>query len=871
MNGISMTRRFSGLPLILVLILILLPGHGQAATSMNSDEALQRLQDGNSRFVRGSNIHPNQNRDRRAETAENGQHPFATIIGCSDSRVPVETVFDVGIGDVFVLRVAGNVISTNEAGSVEYGVEHLHTPLFVVMGHTGCGAVTAVTRNAEVHGNIPQLVDNIIPAVEKAKAAFGQTFSPELLAAAIRNNVWQSIEDILTISPATAELVKEGKLRIVGAIYHMDDGEVEWIGQHPEQAALLSRAGSSGHVATATGLSQSHETKSSHSAAAMNISHESGNNSSGLIVAVILIVLTAGIYLLLINKTTAVRMNMRWRIISVALSVMAFLVTIAAMNYFFTKSIGEEIKNIAEQDMVLTEQIMNVERMALEQEILIQKILGLAHMGVYTNRQEIQTLEGEFEKLSGSIHDHLTAGEELCRNILSNEKDDIQIREFNDLLTRLENLDMEHGEFEVHAEAVFSAVNSNRMNEVNDLERQLTQEAGNISQAAAASLENIAGFTASSALRAMEHEQASIRISVIVALISIALGVLLGVVISNRIASHLGGEPDEVAELSNRIANGDLRFEVASFGARTGAMKDMLSMVNTLKDIVGNITSGAQNISSASLQLSSTSQELSQGANEQASSVEEVSSTLEQIAANIQQNTDNAQQTERISVEANKGINEVAERAQSAVEANKEIAEKITIINDIAFQTNILALNAAVEAARAGEHGKGFAVVASEVRKLAERSKVAAEEIVALAQKSLELAEGAGKVMVETIPKIENTTKLVQEITAASIEQNSGTGQVNSAVQQLNDVTQQTAAASEELATSAEELSSQAEQLEEIIMFFSTDQKRQKTVARKQTSTVKSQERKMEPSGQHQSKAPLILSDDGHDNEFEKF
>jgi methyl-accepting chemotaxis protein len=246
-------------------------------------------------------------------------------------------------------------------------------------------------------------------------------------------------------------------------------------------------------------------------------------------------------------------------------------------------------------------------------------------------------------------------------------------------------------------------------------------------------------------------------------------------------------------------------------------------LLTKLKEIIATIVIGSGNIASASQQISSGSQQLSQGASEQAASVEEVSSTMEEISANIQQNTENSQQTEKKSQMAHMGINEVAERAQKAMEANKNIADKITIINDIAFQTNILALNAAVEAARAGEHGKGFAVVAAEVRKLAERSKVAAEEIVDLTQNSLELAEGAGQKMMEILPEVEKTSQLVQEITAASIEQNNGASQVNNAVQQLNTVTQQNSAASEELATSSEEMAAQAEQLKAIVSFFKVD------------------------------------------------
>jgi len=193
---------------------------------------------------------------------------------------------------------------------------------------------------------------------------------------------------------------------------------------------------------------------------------------------------------------------------------------------------------------------------------------------------------------------------------------------------------------------------------------------------------------------------------------------------------------------------------------------------------------------------------------------------MEQMAANIQQNTDNAQQTDKIANFSVEGIRKVAQSSFESLTSIKEIAGKITIIDEIAFQTNILALNAAVEAARAGEYGKGFAVVAAEVRKLAERSKIAANEIISLSKQSVSKTEESTEMLNKIIPEIEKTARLVQEIAASSIEQNSGANQVNNALQQLNEVTQQNAAAAEEMATSAEELASQAQILMEMVQFF---------------------------------------------------
>jgi len=210
----------------------------QGQTTLTPDEIIAKLTEGNERFMSDQRMYPNLNQDRRTETAENGQHPYVTVITCSDSRVPVENIFDAGIGDIFVIRVAGNVVNKNEAGSIEYGVDHLHTPLFVVLGHTHCGAVTAAATHAEVHGNIPHLIESIEPAVAKAKEELGEN-TEDLVPLSIKNNVWQSIEDLLTMSHTTIELVKENKLKIVGAIYHIEDGKIEWLGEHPHQHELL--------------------------------------------------------------------------------------------------------------------------------------------------------------------------------------------------------------------------------------------------------------------------------------------------------------------------------------------------------------------------------------------------------------------------------------------------------------------------------------------------------------------------------------------------------------------------------------------------------------------------------------------------------
>ena len=291
---------------------------------------------------------------------------------------------------------------------------------------------------------------------------------------------------------------------------------------------------------------------------------------------------------------------------------------------------------------------------------------------------------------------------------------------------------------------------------------------------------------------------------------------------------------------AEKVAGRDLTVDVLIRSDKDALGHSLSDMVNRVSDVISGVLSSTSNMASATEEVSATSQTLSQGANEQAASVEETSASLEEMAGTITQNADNSRQAESMAGKMVKDANEGGDAVKQAVQAMKDIADKIVTVEDIAYQTNLLALNAAIEAARAGEHGMGFAVVANEVRKLAERSQSYAGEISNFAKSSVTVAERAGELIAEIIPNIMKTADLIREIAAASQEQSQGVDQINSAVSQLDKVTQQNASASEELSSMAEELTGQAQDLQKLVQFFTVkDAGSNKTEAQRETKSAK--------------------------------
>jgi methyl-accepting chemotaxis protein len=376
---------------------------------------------------------------------------------------------------------------------------------------------------------------------------------------------------------------------------------------------------------------------------------------------------------------------------------------------------------------------------------------------------------------------------------------------------------------------------------------------------------------------------AGLRTNAIIAAVSTLLAMLVSAIGMVLLVRGITRPVQECVAVTGRLARGELDIELAvtrtdEIGQLFGGLK---AMVDKLRAVVQDVKAAADNVADGSRQINEGAQQMSQGTTEQAASTEEASSSIEEMNATIKQNADNAMQTEKIALKSAADAQESGKAVSQTVTAMKEIAQKISIIEEIARQTNLLALNAAIEAARAGEHGRGFAVVAAEVRKLAERSQSAAGEISQLSSSSVQIAEQAGEMLAKLVPDIQKTAELVQEITASSKEQSGGADQINNALQQLNQVVQQNAGAAEEMASTAEELSSQADQLQETVAFFKVSEGSRET--RRSTSQ---QGRKQRVQIGHQSQKAdrhkaagvnLDMGATGHtksddrDREFEKF
>ncbi|MCB1170130.1 MAG: methyl-accepting chemotaxis protein, partial [Leptospiraceae bacterium] len=389
-----------------------------------------------------------------------------------------------------------------------------------------------------------------------------------------------------------------------------------------------------------------------------------------------------------------------------------------------------------------------------------------------------------------------------------------------------------------------------------------------------------------------EFEKAEAEYSTILAIsiASIAVGVILAILLGMMIIRSITNPLARAVDLANRLADGDLthQVEVDSKDEIGRLLDSMRNMVSRLSGIIMEVRQNATILNQVSQQVNSSAQSMSQNSSELAANVEESSSTMEEMVSSIVQNTENAQLTEKIAQDSAGAAKEGSTAVRRTIEAMQQIADKINVVQEIAYQTNLLALNAAIEAARAGEHGQGFAVVATEVRKLAERSRGSAQEISEIAANSVDVAEKAGQLIEDMQPSIQKTADLVVEISASSRQQKDGAEQINTGIQQMSQVSQQSASSAEELAATAEELSGQADSLMDNLAFFKVDESKSSAKAKRRMATdatIGNGQKGAPRSAAHTAGIHTNIHDDGpesaqqpkrsgqkvNENDFEKF
>ncbi len=672
------------------------------AEGIDKNKAMQLLKSGNSRYVDGSRTYQHQDKLRLREVTT-AQHPYATVVSCSDSRVPVEHIFDAGLGDIFTVRVAGNVCDVDEIGSIEYGIGHLFTPMLVIMGHSACGAVTAVATDAEVSGSIPALVDNIVPAVAMARKEHPYLTAKDLVPEAIKANVMTSMADLFAHSPEACAMVQSGFLNVVGAVYDLETGKVEWLGPHPNQtdmvSTLLAVAGESGHGASSeaageAGESHSGAEKSSlsaetghgsvssggmasgHEKSAASMASVAGEEQSGATVQRTLwdewwfwaLILSAFISIIIwmfkkIEKGEfAMKMNVGAKILTgfgVVLAILALTITVATWKM---GQIGDSLKEVAEEYIPLTEKISAIEISAVEQ--------GMAFASFRADSD--QKWLAMFEKDNELVAEELKGAEEIVNaNKVLLE---------SGMMETLKKLEAEHEGFYADAEKLIGELKAGTQGEqVEELSNQAEEEMATLQEATDVFLTQVEHSLDSVSALAEENEKAGFQLIVVLGILGVIAGLTIGWMIARSISRPVTQmaniaqqisqgdidhnievhSKDEIGMLANsfkeliiymktmagaaeKIANSDLTVKVEPRSEADVLGKSFKSMTINLSDMIRQLTDGAGQLVSAANEVASSSEQMSRGAKDQTDQMAQVSTAVEEMTATIVETSKNA-------------------------------------------------------------------------------------------------------------------------------------------------------------------------------------------------------------------------------------
>lgn len=514
--------------------------------------------------------------------------------------------------------------------------------------------------------------------------------------------------------------------------------------------------------------------------------------------------------------------SIRNLIISLAAILILFTVATAVISGLQMKKIGSEIDAIADEHIPMTNIISRITVHQLEQAINFERALryGEEMKNDSAKRTYYQKSVKRFDELSHRVDKEIKEGEEQAAMAVDIAHNDEERAEFSKVLSQLKTIEAEHTSYEEHSHDVFKLLDKGDTHTAVEKAELIEAEEEKLNHELAALLEEIEAFTEKAVLTARAHEREALWLTSVIGVTATIVGLLLSTFLIRVITRPLTEMYRAVEDL--RIGDGDLTYQLPDFGNNELGMtaNSLNGFISNLRLVISDVINNSEQISTAAVQVSATAQSLSESATEQASSIEETTSTLEQLTSNLQQNTDNAQATRDVAAGASTQAEEGGQSVGDTVSAMSHIADKINVIEDIAYKTNLLALNAAIEAARAGDHGKGFAVVAGEVRTLAERSQVSARAINTEASESLKIASHAGDLIGEIIPGISKSATMMDELLASCREQSTGISQINIAVRELDTVSQRTAAASEELAATAEEMNAQGDALSKKIGFF---------------------------------------------------